>query len=181
MLDEQRDALMESPHRRPAQLLGQHPCRRRVLAGQTFQPRTALLLPQAVFEEQGQVIVVVLEVPVVEHLRVVRIGAGVEQQPRERIALRMGRLIRPILAPSERAREGGKGVRTGPEKARIGIGAARQQQSRHFHRRMPGIDGVEARIAGVEERLPAERPALFAHERRIAIDERADRVHLTRR
>ena len=95
-------------------------------------------------------IVVVLEVPVVEHLRVVRIGAGVEQQPRERIALRMGRLIRPILAPSERAREGGKGVRTGPEKAGVGIGAAGQQQSRHFHCGMPAIDGVQARIAGVE-------------------------------
>ena len=126
VLDEQLDAFEK------ILLAAQHNCWTSILPAshshrQTIQPRTALLLSQAVFERRAQVIVVVLEVTVVERLRVVGIGAGLEQQPRERIALRMRRLIRPVLAPSERASQGGERVR--PENRKPALGSAPRESS----------------------------------------------------
>jgi hypothetical protein len=116
--------------RRPAQLLHEDGRRRRLLVVQSRQPRTTLFLSETVTEQQPQVVVVVLEVAVVQRLCVVRIRAGIQEEPRHRVALRMRRLIRPVLAPTERSRERRKRVITRMQKAGVGIGAFREQQAR---------------------------------------------------
>jgi hypothetical protein len=108
VVDEQRHSLREIVDRRPAQLLDEHRLRRGVLAPNTPQPRPACVLAQAIGEKERQVIVVCVEMSVVERLRIVRIRAGLEEQPRERIAVRVRRLIRPVFATAERARQRGE-------------------------------------------------------------------------
>ena len=86
-------------------------------------------MSQTVGKQQRQVIIVFPEMAVVERLRIVRICAPFEQQPRERVAVGMRRLIRPVLATTKRTSERCERVAPLKEKPCIRIGASREQQS----------------------------------------------------
>jgi hypothetical protein len=79
---------------RPAQLDAEHP-RGRGQVRDPGLPRAAVAGAEPVLEQQLQVRVVRLEHPVVEGLRVVGVGAGVEQQPAQRLPVRVAGLPPP--------------------------------------------------------------------------------------
>ena len=169
--DEELDAFHEAVRGGEEQLVVEHLRRFGKRRPEPLRPGAPVRLAQAVLEQEPQVVVVRLELPVVQRLRVVRIGAGVEQQPCQLRALLVGRLIDRVLAASERAGERGERrvVHAVPEVAGVGIGAVLQQESGNVERRVARLVAVEARVARVEQRLPAVGAALVAtrRERRV--------------
>src|SRR5262245_756470 len=114
--------------------------------------------------------VVRLEVAVVQRLRVVRIGARIEEQPRQRLASRVRQLVPVVLASAEGAGERGERIRALPEEAGVGIGAALEQHTYDVERRTMRSDIVQSRVAGVEQRLPRKWTAPRVDQRGIAVD-----------
>ena len=111
-----------------------------------------------------------LEHPVVEGLPVVRVGAGLEQQPGQRVGMLVRRLVVPVLAAAERP--GQRGERRGqplPEVAGIRVGAGIEQQ--------PGADQAVAlgrlvgqpAVAEVEQWRPTERAGLGVHRSGVEV------------
>ena len=100
-----------------------------------LEPWPALILAQAIFEEQLQVVVVRLLHAVVESLVIVGVGARFEQEPRELDPMLMRRLpqrpfatTRVVLAQAEHSRQRGKDVAPLPQEARVRAGAGCEQE-----------------------------------------------------
>ena len=98
VFDEELHAFHEAVPRGEEQLVVEHLCRIGKRRSQALRPGAPVRLAQPVFEQQPQVIVVRLELPVVQGLRVVGIGAGVEEQARQLRALIVGWLVDGVLA-----------------------------------------------------------------------------------
>ena len=147
--DEELDALQEAVRGGEQQLVVEHLGRVRERRTEPLGPGAPVGPAQAVFEQEPQVVVVRLELPVVQRLRVVRIGAGVEQQPCQLRALLVGWLVDRVLATSERAGERGerRGVHAVPQVAGVGIGAVLQQDPGDVERRVARLAAVESRVA----------------------------------
>ena len=111
----------------------QSTCRATIRCGRVLplpQPATpgpAVAPAEPVGQQHAQVAVVAAEHPVVERLPVVRVRAAVEQQPGERLALRVpGLPARALLALAEAAGEHGEGRDLAAEQdARVRVGARR--------------------------------------------------------
>ncbi len=118
-------------------------------------PGTAVAAAVPEREQQLEPLVPGRPAQVVGGLRVVRVRAGVEQQPREREAVAVRRRV--ALAAAERAGEGGeRGWQPFPEVAGVRVRTGREQQARDFQRAVAG----RPRVGEIEQRLPAVRTAV---------------------
>ena len=142
----------------PVELAAHHLGRRLGGVAEPLPPDAPVPGTQAVLEEQLEVAVVPPEHPVVERLPVVRVRAAVEEEPGQRLPLRMPRLApRTLLALAEAA--GQRGERRGqplPQVPRGRVGTRVEEQP-------GGGDGVTLGNPGVDEvhqRHPAERAAV---------------------
>ncbi len=86
----------------------------------------------------------------------------------------MRRLIRPVLAATERAGQRRERIASLVEESSIRIGASRQQQACDLERRVSRIARLETRIARIEQRLPVQGSAFHVQQRRPPIKYRAD-------
>jgi hypothetical protein len=107
VVQQQPHAVGEAVVRGGHQLVLGHLRRRGMRRREQAVPAPALAAAEPVLEQQLQPAVVGISVAVVQRLRVVGLSAGVEQQPRQRRAVRVrGRVP---LAPAERAGQGREG------------------------------------------------------------------------
>ena len=139
----------------------------------TLDPPAAFLLSETMGEQEREVIVVLFEVAVVESLSIVWVRTRLEEHRRKAFALRMRRLIRPVLASTERPRQSREGVAPRMQKAGIGIRAAREEQAGDFKCGVIRIGRLKARVARIKQRLPMEGTAFRVHEPGVAVEDRS--------
>ncbi len=122
-------------------------------------PRSAVAGPEPELEQQREPAIVGVPVAVVERLLVVGVGAGLQQQPRERELVRMGRRI--ALAAAERSgQRGERWAEPLPQVAGIRVGAVVEQHTRSLECVAPRSGGTNPGVGEIEQRLPVERAAL---------------------
>ena len=118
------------------------------------------------------------EHPVVERLPVVGVGTAVEQEPGQRLPLRVPRLTaRALLALPEAAGQGG-------ERRGQALPEVSRRRDRRRRRAAAGpCDGVALRDTGVDEveqRNPPERAALAGRRRRVGVQMPPHRLGVAR-
>jgi hypothetical protein len=130
VLGEQADPVGVVVAQRPAQLLAQHPLRRLQGIAQSGPPRTAAAPPESELEQQLEVLGAGDEHPVVEPLAVVRVGPRLQQQPGQRVPVRVpGLVARALFALAEHAGQDGERRRQpAPQVAGVRVGTGAQQE-----------------------------------------------------
>jgi hypothetical protein len=97
---------------------------------EAVRPRPAARPPEAVGQQQLQVVVVRTEVAVVDRLVVVGVRPGLEQQPGQGRRFRVRRLVGRVLAVAEGARQGREQVCAVPQVAGVRIRAVLKEHPR---------------------------------------------------
>jgi hypothetical protein len=177
--DQQSHPSEEVPARRGAEFLDEQLLRAVEAVAEALVPWATAILAEAMLEQQFEVIVTGMEVTVVERLAVVRVGAGVEQEARQRMRMCVRRLVVAVLAFAEGTGQGRKRRYIAmPEEAGIRVGAVRQQGPCRCQGRVLGVHGIQAGVAGVEQRLPAVRTAALVHQGRVGGEMGFERQHV---
>ena len=157
---------------RGLQLLVDHLARGCVRLSEQPVPPSAVAGAEPEFEQQLEPAVVAVPVAVVESLPVVGIGAGLEQQPRERQLVRMRRGI-ALAAAKRPGQRGERRAEALPQVAGVRVRAVVEQYARRRQRVPSGSGGAEARVGEIQERLPAVGAALPVRCLPIAIEQLA--------
>ncbi len=174
--EQQPDPPRPPAQRRRDQFLPQQQARRLQDRPQPGVPRPVRAPAQPELQQQPQARGVVgegaAEAQVVEGLAVVGVGAGFQQQPGQGERFGVRRLV--LLSAAERAGQCGEGGdQTVPEEAGIRVRAVAEEDAGRLH--IPGNPG-QTGVGQVQQRLPAERPALRPRQSRIPVQRRGQGV-----
>ena len=157
-----------------AQVLADHLLRRGVGRTEPATPRRRVPMAGTVVEQRRQVAVVGAELPVVERLVVVRVGARIEQQRDQLDRVGMGRLV--AFAAAEHAGDGGeRGAELLPQEARVRIGPGLEEHPECRHR----VAEAEPGVAEVEQGRPVVRAGGRRHLRGLPREQGPQRCRLS--
>ncbi len=154
-------------------------------------PRAAVPGAQAELQQQLEVVVTRFEHPVVEGLPVVRVGAGLQQQPGQGQRMRMRRLpVRAQLTlPEHPGQYGERFGQPPPQVTGVGVATRRQQQPGAGQRGLqadvrvvPGVGQVVQRLGPVRAVLPPGRVRVGGQDgpQSRPVRRRRGRVHVAR-
>jgi hypothetical protein len=157
-------------HDRPPELDAQQLSRGVHGVPEPVPPGTTVAVAQPVVQQEDQMAVIGAELAVVQHLAVIGIGAGVEEERGQREGVRVLGLV--TFAAAERPGQGReRRDKPMPEVAGVRIGAMFQQQPGGAQGGGLADRRVVAGVCEVEQRLPSVRAALASGERRIILQQ----------